>query len=161
MRRCVSLFLLALLTCSVPDDGASVRGQAWIASVGPGAGAIEGPYTGTIQAPGGSGAWEEGEQLERWFARESAVVVNGEVVDHEEILARRRAARREAARNDLPGWLSRTVSETMRGVKVLGFKISAWVQGVRCGGKRFMALSPAPGGRCQDGTEDCDDAPSR
>ncbi|WP_437606991.1 hypothetical protein WMF20_39745 [Sorangium sp. So ce834] len=155
------MLLLALLTCSVPDDGASARGPAWIASVGPGAGAIEGPYTGTAEAPRGSEAWEEDEQLERWFARESVVVIHGEVVDHEEILARRRAARREADRNDLPGWLSRTVSETMRGVKVLGFKISDWAQGVRCGGKRFMSARPAPAGHCPDGAEDCEDAPPR
>ncbi|WP_437753906.1 hypothetical protein [Sorangium sp. So ce1389] len=91
------------------------------------------------------------------------VVINGQIVDHEqeEILARRLAARREAARTDLPARLSRTVSEMMRGVKVLAFKISDWAHGVRCEGQRFMSPPPAPAGGCQDGTEGCDDASPR
>ncbi|WP_437304721.1 hypothetical protein [Sorangium sp. So ce388] len=89
--------------------------------------------------------------------------INGQTVDHEEeeILARRRAARREAARNDLPARLSRTVSETRRGVKVLAFKISDRVRGVRCEGQRFVSPPPAPAGGCQDGTENCDGARPR
>ncbi|XXT17462.1 hypothetical protein WME94_45265 [Sorangium sp. So ce429] len=91
------------------------------------------------------------------------VVINGQIVDQEEeeIAARRRAARREAARNDLPARLSRTISETIRGVKVLAFKISDWAQGLRCEGQRFVSPPPAPAGGCQDGTEDCDGARPR
>ncbi|KYF92434.1 hypothetical protein BE17_43990 [Sorangium cellulosum] len=163
MRRYVSLFLLALLTFAVRDDDASVRGHARLESVGPGAGAIEAPYTGAVGAPGGSGRWEEDEQLDRWFARESVVVINGQIVDQEEeeILARRLAARREAARTDLPARLSRAVGETIRGVKVLAFKMSDWARGARCEGQRFVSPPRAPAGGCQDGTEDCDGAPPR
>ncbi|MGK3977704.1 hypothetical protein WMF38_39100 [Sorangium sp. So ce118] len=157
------MFLLALLTCSVSDDDASVRGRAWLELVGPGAGVIEAPYTGESDGPSESETWDEAEdkEFDRWYGRESVVVINGQIVDQAEIAARRRAVRREAARNDFLGWLSRTVSEMMRGVKVLGFKISDWVQGVRCDGKRLMSPSPVLAGRCQDGTEGCDDAPPR
>jgi hypothetical protein len=161
MRRYLALFLLALLACVLHEDGASVRGQARIESVGPGAGVIETLYAGEIEGVPESGTWEETEQLDRWFARESVVVINGEVVDHEEIAARRRAARREAARNDLPGRLSRAISEQVRGVKVLAFKMRVWVEGVRCDDKRFTSPPPAPAGRCLDGAEDCHDAAPR
>lgn len=161
MRRWVSLSLLALLTFAVRDDDASVRGPAWIASLEKGVGVIEAPYTGTVEPPGGSGTWEEDNELDRWFARESVVVINGEVINHEEIAARRRAARREAARDDFPGWLSRTVSGTIRGIKVLAFKISDWAQGRRCEAQHLVSPPPAPAGRCQDGTEGCDGAPPR
>lgn len=161
MRRYVSLLLLALLVCVLPEDGASVRRQAWPESVGPDAGVIEAPYAGEIEGVPESGTWEETEQLDRWFARESVVIINGKVVDHEEIAARRRAARREAARNDLAGRLSSAISEQIRGVKVLAFKMRIWVEGVRCDDKRFMSSPPAPAGRCLDGAEDCDDAAPR
>ncbi|WP_437548245.1 hypothetical protein WME97_49175 [Sorangium sp. So ce367] len=155
------MLLLALLACVLPEDGASVRGQARIESVGPGAGVIEAPYAGKIEGGPESATREEDEQLDRWFTRESVVVINGEVIDHEEIAARRRAARREAARNDLPGRLSSAISEQIRGVKVLAFKMRVWVEGVRCDDKRFMSPPPAPAGRCLDGAEDCDDAARR
>lgn len=164
MRRYVSLFLLALLACVLPEDGASVRGRARIESVGPDSGVlevIEAPYAGGIEGGPESATREEDEQLDRWFARESVVVINGEVIDHEEIAVRRRAARREAARNDLPGRLSRAISEQIRGVKVLAFKLRVWVEGVRCDDKRFMSPPPAPAGHCPDGAEDCDDASLR
>jgi hypothetical protein len=161
MRRDVSLSLLALLACILPEDGASVRGRARIESVGPGAEVIEAPYAGEIEGRPESATRDEDEQLDRWFARESVVVINGEVIDHEEIAARRLAARREAARNDLPGRLSRAISEQIRGLKILAFKMRVWVEGVRCDDKRFMSPPPAPAGHCPDGAEDCHDASLR
>ena len=122
---------------------------------------IEAPYSEEIEGVPERGTWEEIEQLDRWFARESVVVINGKVVDHEEIAARRRAARREAARNDLAGRLSRAISEQIRGVNVLAFKMRVWAEGVRCDDKRFMSPPPAPAGHCPDGAEDCNDAPLR
>jgi hypothetical protein len=88
MRRCVLLFLLALLGCSVPDDDASGRVRAWLESLDPDADVVEVRCTGNLEEPPGSGTWTEYERVDRWTAREVLGAFKIDGVDWAEVVAR-------------------------------------------------------------------------
>ncbi|WP_437983609.1 hypothetical protein [Sorangium sp. So ce117] len=119
------LFLLVLLSCSVPDD-ASGQVRAWLESLDPDADVVEVRCTGNLEEPPGSGTWKEYERVDRWTAREVLGAFKTDGVDWAEIVARCISNREYY----FPKWLLGEMSDKMSAADRILFKMSFHVDDV-------------------------------
>jgi hypothetical protein len=155
MRRCVLLFLFALLGCSVPDYDASVRVQAWLESLDADADVLDVRCIGNVEEPRGSGTWTEYERFDRWTAREVLAAIKNQGLDWDEVVARCIGA----SKFEFPKWLFNEIGKNMSTADRMLFKMSFHVDDVRCNGTPLRSPPPMPVRSCPNDIDGCDDAP--